>query len=257
MGENLATPEAVRRRIAEAPERETITLGDWKVRNFPTRAALATALLTGCRAKEIVSIVAPDEQREGIIYGVHGCKKVEDIVEEYEGNEYLIINVTVLKKRLMLASSRVVAVPRNPEYEPLAPTVEDAFTQAGNAPVFHHTRQTLSIAARQTFSGLSYYIHPYLHFPPKTEGEEKKPGHEVRGHPRPMAIHALRHIREQELEGYYHLEDRQIQTFFKWSNTYMGVPETMGQYRAIRDWHMYAQKLLKKTPQNAENNPVL
>jgi len=246
MGESLATPEAVRRRIAEAPEHETITLGDWRVKGFPTRAALATALLTGCRAKEIVSIVAPQEAREGIAYGVHGCKKVKDIVEEYEGEEYLIIKVTVLKKRLMMASSRTVAIPKNPEYEPLAPVVEDIFTRAGDAPVFPFTRQTLSIAARQAFSGLSYYIHPYLHFPPKAEGEEKKPGREVQGHPRPMAAHALRHIREQELEGYYHLEDRQIQTFFNWSNTYMGVPESMGRYRAIRDWHMYAQKLLKK-----------
>jgi len=243
VSEFLATPELVRRRIAEAPESETITLGDWKVKNFPTRAALATALLTGCRAKEIVSIVAPDEQREGIIYGVRGTDLK---VEPYEGNKYLIIKVTVLKKRLMMASSRVVAVPRSSKYEPLAPTVEKAFKDKKDGPVFDYTRQTLSIAARQAFSGLSYYIHPYLHFPPKAEGEEKKPGREVRGHPRPMAIHALRHIREQELEDHYHLEDRQIQTFFKWSNTYMGVPETMGRYRAIRDWHMYAQKLLKK-----------
>ena len=248
MLESSASPNEVRLRIAQSPAYETITNGAWKVKAFPTRAALATTLLTGCRAKEIVSMVVGSESREGIVYGVHG----HDLsVEEYEGEEYLIISVTVLKKHLMMASSRTVAIPRSPEYEPLSLVVEEAFTKAADGEVFPYYRQVLSTAASKTFEGLSYYIHPYLWFDPAKREEAKAlgvkaRGEERQGHPHDMAIHALRHIREQELEDTFHLEDRQIQTYFKWSNTYMGVPESMGRYRGARDWRMYAQKLLRK-----------
>jgi hypothetical protein len=243
MSEVLATPEVVRRRIMEAPAYETITLGDWKVRGFPTRAALGFGLLSGCRAKEVVSIVSPGEAREGIAYGVNGRNLT---VEEYEGEEYLVANVTVLKKKLQLASTRTFARPRSPQYEPLAKVVEDAFIRVGDAPVFNYTRQTISEAARRTFTGLSYYIHPYLHFPDPIDGVKQK-GEEIQGHPRPMAFHAVRHITEQELDETFHFEDKQTQQFFKWSNTYMGVPEAMGRYRSKQDWHTYASKFLRKS----------
>jgi hypothetical protein len=238
MDEAIASPDIVRTRISQAPEYETITLGTYKIKNFPTRTALATALLTGCRAKELVSQVPKCEYREGLNYGVKGTSLE---IEEYEGEEFLILNVIVLKKHLMTASNRTVAIPRKIEYEPLAKIIEDKFIQVGDSPVFPFTRQTLSLAAKQVFNGLKYYIHPYLRFEQKG-----KMAFEVQGHPRDMAIHSLRHVREEELEDFYHLEDRQIQAYFKWSNRFMGISEVMGRYRARRDWRMYAEKLLKR-----------
>jgi hypothetical protein len=97
----------------------------------------------------VVSIVSPTEAREGISYGVNGRNLS---IEEYEGEEYLVANVTVLKKKLQLVSTRTFARPRSPQYEPLAKVVEDAFIRAGDAPVFNYTRQTISEAARRTFT---------------------------------------------------------------------------------------------------------
>jgi len=235
---SIASPEIVRTRISQAPEHETIILGKYKIKNFPTKLALATALLTGCRAKELVNQIPRCEYREGMNYGIKGTNLE---VEEYEGEEFLILNVIILKKHLMASSNRTVAIPRKTEYEPFAKMIEDKFIQIGDNPVFPYTRQILSLSAKQVFNGLKYYIHPYLRF---EQGE--KMAIEVQGHLRDMAIHSLRHIREEELEDFYNLEDRQIQSYFKWSNRYMGISEVMGRYRARRDWRMYAQKLLKR-----------
>jgi hypothetical protein len=225
-----ATPKEARQAMLKSPA--TILaefkspLGTWKYE-------VPRDLFIGCmawatRITEAVAVVPKSDRIHDMRYGVWGT----DVrVEEYQGEEFAIFTINVLKRRIN--TTKDVALPLN--HDPYARHLLALFKKVGDAPVFNFSRQYAWKAARIIFDGLLYDVQPY------TVNRV-----DVAGHKKNAANHFLRHMRLTELGGPpFNFTGEELGKYVKWTASQYGVSPQVERY-VKSDWRDYAAKLLVK-----------
>lgn len=228
-----STPKEARLAISKSPEEILAEFpspkGTWKY-------LVPKTLFIGCmawatRITETISVVPKSQRRHEVRYGIWGT----DVrVENYEGEEFAIFTLNVLKRKSVMKD---VALPLN--HEPYAKQLLTLFERTGDAPVFPFSRQYAWKAARQIFSGLLYDIQPYTRFYNDFVLE-------VGGHQKNAANHFLRHMRLTELGSYpFNFTGEELGKYVKWTASQYGVSPQVERY-VKSGWHDYAKKLIPK-----------
>ncbi len=202
------------------------------IQNPQIRYALKFAYLTCARAKEVVSKVAPSEVESVNAYAT-GPAGDSAKIEEIDGNEFVIFELQTLKRERL---RRYIALPI--AFEPWAKEVFDYLAKFNEDPVFNFTRQYLWREAKKYFKDWVYWIDPYR-FTVRAEKFKR------RGHYKNFTVHAIRHVRANELVNFYGFDSYDLSLYGGW--TYKGAGGGSGamvRYFKL-NWKRYIHKLLK------------
>ena len=140
---------------------------------------------------------------------------------------------------------RLVALPMPEQYEPWTKQLYDFFQQYKDDYVFPFNRQTVwhyITKIDPIFKGLNYRIKKY------TFMKTGLPTYKVLSHVRDFKLHALRHVRTDELIRVFNFDGIDLGAYVGWS---MGssqkvskVPQMAENYAEIREaWYRYIRKL--------------
>lgn len=228
-----ATPKETRRAILKSPEKIPVefksrTGGTWRYQ--VPRDVFIACMAWAARINEVVSVVSEKERRHEFRYGVYGS---DYRIEEYEGEEFVIFTLNVLKRKV--STLKDIALPL--KYEPYAKHLLNLFENIGDVPVFNFSRQYAWKAARIIFQGLLYDIQPYTRFYSGFVFE-------IDGHKKDAANHFLRHMRLTELGSPpFNFTGEELGKYVKWTASQYGVSPQVERY-VRSSWHDYAKKLL-------------
>jgi hypothetical protein len=140
---------------------------------------------------------------------------------------------------------RLVALPMPKQYEPWTEELYNYFHDLGNDYVFPFNRQTVwhyITNVDPIFQGLTYRIKKY------TFMKTGQPICKVLPHPRDFKLHALRHVRTDELIRVFGFDGIDLGAYVGWSmgnsKQVSNMPSMAGNYAEIREaWYRYIKKL--------------
>lgn len=173
--------------------------------------------VTACRISEVCGK-----------YAVTG----KDVEEE---KDLIKFSIKTAKKKGEL---RIIAIPRNPEYEPLMKEIMDKIEMriGMNKKLFNITPRTLQAHVKHIFNELKYEIRRY--YDPRT-------GSIVKSHFRTLTPHSLRHFRATELVTKYGFTAIDLSVFCGWKlSRTTGMSNVMDRYMHL-SYGQYVEKLFK------------
>jgi len=189
--------------------------------------------LTCGRAKEIVARTTPGDKSGRNV--ASGPKGTDTRLTQFGDFEVALFNVYTQKRDDL---KRIIALPT--KYEPMAAPLHKYMTEFGDKPVFNFTRQKLWREGKPQFKELTYQIMKYTIW---ENGEIIKT---VDKHRKNFTLHALRHLRAEELVEYYGFTGFDLATYGGWTmKSTVGVSSMFDRYVGL-DWRSYVGKLLKK-----------
>jgi hypothetical protein len=250
-----------------------------KVQREDIRIFLQSLYLLGAaRSYELTGRNCPnDSTHKKVIYGPRGTDATETIYQPTEltaTQAALIISgqidpkqalqpvkialfrVSIAKRQLgedEQTKSRLVALPLDERFEPWTQPIYKYFKTKGSDYVFPFTRQEAwrwITKKEPIFKGLTYPIQTYR---VKKTGETEKTI--IAMHPRKFKLHALRHLRVNELIENYEFDGLDYAAYVGWSLTTAPnnlssspTPPMLRVYGTdiYEKWRRYAKKLLKE-----------
>jgi hypothetical protein len=180
---------------------------------------------------------------------VNGNKRsIDEVIDELsERVPIAVFKIRIAKQKLEPDEEppyRLVALPLPEKYEPWTQDIYNYFHDAGDDFVFPWNRQTIwhyITNVQPIFSGLQYRIKKYNFM------KTGLPSYKVLSHNRPFKLHALRHVRTDELISRFHFDGIDLGAYVGWSmgNTGKGnIPTMASNYAEIREaWPRYIKKL--------------
>jgi hypothetical protein len=171
-------------------------------------------------------------------------RTVDDIIDELSQRiPIAVFKIKVAKQKLDEGEEpphRLVALPLPEKYEPWTREIVDYFHDRKDEYVFPWNRQTIwhyISNVDPVFEGLTYHIKKYRDFD----------GKKIYAHNRPFKLHALRHVRTDELIKHYGFDGIDLAAYVGWSmngNKKEAMPNMASNYAEIREaWHRYIRKL--------------
>ncbi len=178
----------------------------------------------------------------------HTLTLTED-VHRATGEPVLLIRVNALKKKV--PTLREIGIPLNPQHEPFAQPLLEAWKDNGAKP-FPIDRHTTYRANRVAFSGIEYRVKPRLIY---QRGEDKRLIRDQAGkkildrfvpeHGKPVSDQGIRHIRTSELRNRFQLTREERTAFYRWSTMNLEGAAVMDEYDQP-EWFEYFGKLLTR-----------
>lgn len=220
------------------PEVDEIRKRIQKTRPDEAKYCLMATYLFCARISEIISITVPSDVGHTIARKIKG----NDVnIETYEFGPIkemaAVFSVQTAKRN---GKIRKIALPLNPQYEPLTGELVDYFSLFGKNPVFNLSRRKAVRYAKKAFGNLKYPIENYVIY------KNKQIIKSIPYHLKPFRCHALRHLRTNELLGLYEFDGFDLSVYGGWTlrNT-AGIGSAISRYAHL-NWRRYFPKLLKK-----------
>lgn len=171
-------------------------------------------------------------------------RNIDSIIDELSQRiPVAIFKIKVAKQKLDDGEEppyRLVALPLPEKYEPWTREIYEYFKDRKDEYVFPWNRQTIwhyISNVQPIFEGLTYRIKKY----------RSLTGSKIYTHDRPFKLHALRHVRTDELLKHFHFDQIDIAAYVGWSlnaNRKEAMPTMMSNYAEIREgWYRYIKKL--------------
>lgn len=171
-------------------------------------------------------------------------KDIDEVIDQFSQKVPIaIFKIRVAKQKLDEGEEppyRLVALPLPEKYEPWTREIYEYFKDAGDNYVFPWNRQTIwhyISNVQPIFEGLTYRIKKYRDLD----------GTKIYTHDRPFKLHALRHVRTDELIRYFNFDGIDLAAYVGWSmngNKKEAMPTMASNYAEIREaWHRYIKKL--------------
>jgi len=185
-----------------------------------------------------------------VLLQVNGNKKTIDqaIDELSQRIPVAIFKIRVAKQKLDEGEEppyRLVALPLPEKYEPWTKEIYEYFKDAGDNYVFPWNRQTIwhyISNVQPIFDGLTYRIKKY-----RSIRLGKLRAVKILPHNRPFKLHALRHVRTDELISRYCFDGIDLAAYVGWTiskGNGENMPAMASNYAEIREaWRRYIKKL--------------
>ena len=176
-------------------------------------------------------------------------REIDEVIDELSQRvKVAVFKIKIAKQHLEEHEEppyRLVALPMPKQYEPWTEELYNYFHDKGDDLVFPFNRQTVwhyITNIQPIFEGLTYRIKKYNFM--KT-GE---PHCKILSHHRAFKLHALRHVRTDELITRFHFDGIDIGAYVGWSmgssQKVSSMPSMAGNYAEIREaWPRYIKKL--------------
>jgi hypothetical protein len=190
-----------------------------------------------------------------ILLQINGNKReIDEVIDELNKRvKVAVFRIRIAKQHLEENEEppfRLVALPLPKHYEPWTQELYDYFHDIGDNYVFQFNRQTVwhyITNVQPIFKGLTYRIKKYNFM------KTGMPSYKILSHHRDFKLHALRHVRTDELITKFHFDGIDIGAYVGWSmgssQKVSSMPAMAGNYAEIREaWPRYIKKLC--LPQN-------
>lgn len=176
-------------------------------------------------------------------------KNVDEVIDELSKKVPIaVFKVKIAKQHLEENEDppfRLVALPMQKQYEPWTEELYNYFHDIGDNFVFPWNRQTVwhyITNIDPIFRGLTYRIKKYNFM------KTGVPSYKILSHHRDFKLHALRHVRTDELITRFHFDGIDIGAYVGWSmgssQKVSNMPSMAGNYAEIREaWPRYIRKL--------------
>jgi len=214
-----------------------------------------TANPTGLKLVAVETVYVPDlvnlYEVQILMMRLLAMRGVSPSMEEIAKTKEPVALFTVSTEKRH-GKERNIALPLNPLYEPWSKPLLDYFLERKKegGSVFPFDRQKMWREARYFFKGFKCQIEGYRKIV-KVDGQVQL---NVKGKPQtvfipehvnPFGTHALRKLREDDLENNYGFDPIDISTYGGWTlRSKAGVSGSIDRYRTPR-WQRYFAKLLK------------
>lgn len=235
-------------------------------------------LLGAARSYELTGRNCPgDSTHKNVVYGPRGTDATETVYQPTELSatqaaliisgqidakqalqpvKIALFRISIAKRQLGIneqVKTRLVALPLEEKYEPWTKPIFQYFKKRGNNYVFPFTRQKAwqwITKKEPVFKGLTYPIQTYRI---KKTGETEKTI--ISAHKRKFKLHALRHLRVNELIENYEFDGLDYAAYVGWSLTTAPsnlsgspIPPMLRVYGTdiYEKWKRYIKKLLKE-----------
>jgi hypothetical protein len=179
-------------------------------------------------------------------------KSIDEVIDELSQRvKVAIFKIKIAKQHLEPNEEppyRLVALPFDKRYEPWTQEIYDYFHDAGDNFVFPWNRQTIwhyITNVQPIFEGLTYRIKKYRFM------KSGIPSYSILSHHRTFKLHAMRHVRTDELITRFHFDGIDLGAYVGWSmnGNQKGkdpMPNMASNYAEIREaWSRYIQKLCR------------
>jgi hypothetical protein len=176
-------------------------------------------------------------------------KRIDEVIDELSQRvKVAVFRIRIAKQKLEENEEppyRLVALPMPRQYEPWTQEIYDYFHDKGDEYVFPWNRQTIwhyITNVQPIFKDLTYRIKKY------TFMKSGQLSHKILSHNRPFKLHALRHVRTDELISRFHFDGIDLGAYVGWSmgrgSNSANMPAMAGNYAEIREaWPRYIKKL--------------